>query len=100
MVLSIFSQLPDLSDAELDELALAVSLEQSRRLNASDVPAEPASEPAGAAEEARVFVTAHGRCWHASRDCRHLLRSRTVQEVALPTDRRPCRTCCLPAARD
>ena len=100
MVLSILAQLSALSDADLDSLALAVSVEQSRRLNANDVPAEPAGEPAGAAEEARVFVTAHGRCWHARRDCRHLLRSRTVREVAVPTDRRPCRTCCPPAAQD
>ena len=99
MVLSILSQLPDLSDAELDELALAVCLEQSRRLSVSDAPAEPASEPAEAAEEARVFVTAYGRCWHASRDCRQIRRSRTVREVALPTDRRPCKTCCPPAVQ-
>ena len=100
MVLSILSQLPDLSDAELDELALAVCQEQSRRLSASDASAEPASEPAEATEVARVFVTDYGRCWHASRDCRHIRRSRTVQEIALPTNRRPCKTCCPPADQD
>ena len=95
MVLSILSQLPDLSDAELDELALAVAQEQSRRLEA-----EPAGEPVAATEVARVFVTDHGRCWHASRDCRHIRHSRTVQEVAIPTNRRPCKTCCPPADQD
>ena len=100
MVLSILAQLPDLSDAELDELALAVCQEQSRRLSTSDASAEPASEPAEATEVVRVFVTDYGRCWHASRECRHILRSRTVREVALPSDRRPCKTCCPPAAQD
>ena len=35
-----------------------------------------------------VLVTKYGECWHASRDCKDLRKSRTVQS------KRPCSDCC------
>ena len=101
MVHVLLSQLRDLSDEELNTLALAVGTEQARRASAVVVGTEPAVEPEVAEVPEPVFVTPYGRCWHRRRDCAHLRRSRAVREVPHPwkfdaavANRRVRQDCC------
>ena len=69
MVLSLLGQLADLSDAELDALAVAIGTEQARRANPGSAAeegtgAEPAAEPDVAEVPDPVYVTRYGGCWH------------------------------------
>ena len=88
MAASLVVALPDLTNEELDEVALAVATEQARRL--AEATAEHAEEPE---EIEQVYVTAYGRCWHRDRNCMHLRHSRTVRTVPCPETMRGCRTC-------
>ena len=88
MAAALLLAIPHLTNEELAEIALAVATEQSQRF--ADAAAEPAGEPAVVE---LVYVTAYGKCWHQSRNCTHLRRSRTVQTVPRPNNMRSCRTC-------
>jgi len=106
MVLGLLGRLSDLSDEELNTLALAIGTELARRANPDATGTEPAAEPEAPAPPAPVYVTLYGRCWHRQRSCGHLRRSKTVREVPHPweadvavTSRRPCKDC-TPAAQE
>ena len=96
MVIGIIAGLQGITDEELNELALAVTVELSRR------PAEKLSAPEPEAEtlaatsqaEATAWTSEYGRVWHNSRQCRHLRHARRVFEHAVPPgDLRLCMAC-------
>ena len=69
MVFGLIASLGDLTDAELNELALAVAGEISRRAIGTTVAAEAAGEPAAVPSSAvAAYTTPLGRVWHRRRD--------------------------------
>ena len=95
MVLGLIASLGDLTDAELNELALAVAEELSRRAIGTTAAAEPAAEPVAAPSAAvAAYTTPFGRVWHRRRGCQHLRRAtRVVEHTEPPEGMRCCRTC-------
>ena len=80
------ASLRDLTDAELDELALSVAAEISRRAAAASA--------ATASTANIVYTTQHGHVWHLYRECRHLRRAvRVIEHEEPPTNMRCCRDC-------
>ena len=96
MVIGIIAGLQGITDEELNELALAVTVELSRRqaekLSAPELEAETLAATSQA--EAIAWTSEYGRVWHNSRQCRHLRHARRVFEHAVPQrDLRLCKTC-------
>ena len=96
MVIGIIAGLQGISDEELNELALAVTVELSRRQAEKLSAPEPEAETLAATSqaEATAWTSEYGRVWHNSRQCRHLRHARRVFEHAVPPgDLRLCKTC-------
>ena len=96
MVIGIIAGLQGITDEELNELALAVTVELSRRQAEKLSAPEPEAETLAATSqaEATAWTSEYGRVWHNSRQCRHLRHARRVFEHAVPPgDLRLCKTC-------
>ena len=96
MVIGIIAGLHGITDEELNELALAVVAELSRRQAENLAAPEPGAEPLAATSQAEAiaWTTQYGRVWHNSRQCRHLRHVRQLIEHAEPPGNlRMCKTC-------
>ena len=101
MVIGIIAGLQGITDEELNELALAVTVELSRRQAEKLLAPEPEAETLAATSQAEAIAltTEYGRVWHNSRQCRHLRHVRRVLEHAEPPGNLPlCKTCAQRAA--
>ena len=100
----------DLSIAELNEVALAVAAEQSRRVSedpsapplaVDPVLPEPVGEPPPSPPvqeaETAILTTRFGRVWHRDRRCQHLRRRQVITHAEPPPGLRLCRTCGPPS---
>ena len=96
MVVGIIAVLHVITDEELNELAIAVAAELSRRQAENLAAPEPGAEPPAATSQAEAiaWTTQYGRVWHNSRQCRHLRHVRQLIEHAEPPGNlRMCKTC-------
>ena len=101
MVIGIIAGLQGITDEELNELALAVTVELSRRQAEKLSAPEPEAETLAATSQAEAiaWTSEYGRVWHNSRQCRHLRHVRRVLEHAEPPGNLPlCKTCAQRAA--
>ena len=101
MAIGVIAGLQGITDEELNELALAVAAELSRRQAENLAAPEPGAEPPAATSQAEAIAltTQYGRVWHNSRQCRHLRHVRRVLEHAEPPWNLPlCKTCAQRAA--
>ena len=107
LVAQVTASLGDLPSTELDELALAVAAEQSRRVGeepptpppaaADPVLPEPVGEPAPGPPqpetETTILTTRYGRVWHRDRRCQHVRQRQVITHAEPPPGLRLCRTC-------
>ena len=105
LVAQVTASLGDLPSTELDELALAVAAEQSRRVGeepptpppaaADPVLPEPVGEPAPGPPQPEILTTLYGsgRVWHRDRRCQHVRCRQVITHAEPPPGLRLCRTC-------
>ena len=115
LVAQAIAGLGDLPDTELNELALAVATEQSRRVNEAPVLPEPVGEPLPSPPEQQqprqqrqqpqqrqesettILTTRYGRVWHRDRRCQHIRQRQIITHAEPPPGLRLCLTCGSPS---
>ena len=106
LVAQVTASLGDLPSTKLDELALAVAAEQSRRVGevpptpppaaAEPVLPEPVGEPAPGPPQPEILTTLRpgsGRVWHRDRRCQHVRCRQVITHAEPPPGFRLCRIC-------